>query len=93
MYRGSDADQQYMELANLEVYERQPSPNNRLGIRRLWGHKKYLCHSFIRRGAITYFHKFVCNSTYDFLLKGRKKKYEEITKCFISTTDVCWLFI
>ena len=63
-----------MESADLEVYERQPSPNGMSdhGVMR----NTYNTPSYEEALLLT-FDKFVCDSAYDFLLKGRKrwKKY------------------
>ena len=62
-----------MELANLEVYERQPPPNVLLGIT-IYGviGNTYNTPSYEEALLLT-FDKFVCDSAYDFLLKGRKR--------------------
>ncbi len=43
-FRGSDADEYYMEETSSEVYERQSSPNNNLGIS-CYGVTKNICNT------------------------------------------------
>jgi hypothetical protein len=48
LYRGSDADEYFIEPAGIEMKKRQPSPNTDVGRTSVWGYREDLYHSFMK---------------------------------------------